>query len=35
MKTLYLARYFFISGWLLLAGALAWSKVFRAERNSK
>jgi len=33
MKTLYLARYFFIGGFLLLAGALAWVNVVRAHRK--
>ena len=33
MKTLYMARYFFIGGLLLLTGGLAWLNVFRAHRK--
>jgi hypothetical protein len=33
MKMIYLARYFFIGGLLLLVGGLAWVNVFRAHRK--
>jgi hypothetical protein len=33
MKTLYIARYFFISALLLLAAGLAWANIFRAQRK--
>jgi hypothetical protein len=33
MKTLYMARYFFICALLLLAGGLAWLNVFRAHEK--
>ena len=33
MKALYMARYFFICGLLLLTGGLAWLNVFRAHRK--
>jgi hypothetical protein len=29
MKTLYIARYFFICALLLLAGGVAWRDIFR------
>jgi len=33
MRSLYLARYAFISGLLLLVGGLAWLSVFRKQRK--
>jgi hypothetical protein len=33
MKTLYTARYFFISALLVLAGGLAWLNVFKPQRK--
>ncbi len=33
MKSLYIARYFFISALLVLAGGLAWLNIFRTHRK--
>jgi|GraSoiStandDraft_54_1057290.scaffolds.fasta_scaffold292189_2 hypothetical protein len=33
MKTLYIARYFFIAALLLLTGGLAWLNLSRAQRK--
>jgi hypothetical protein len=33
MRTLYIARYFFISALLVLAGGLAWLNIFKTQRK--
>ena len=33
MTTLYFARYFFITGLVLLVAGLAWVDIFRAQRK--